>query len=64
MNAPYIPSQSLLEGKPYTPADKTDTHGILARWLASHNAPDTAESYQRDAITEHASMQVRQYERK
>lgn len=61
MNAPYIPSQSLLQGKPYTPAHQTATDGILARWLASHSAPETAESYQRDAIAAHASMQVRQY---
>ena len=33
MNAPYIPSQSLLQGKPYTPADKTDIRITFLRVL-------------------------------
>ena len=55
MNAPCIPSQSLLEGKPYTPADKTDTHGILARWRFERsednpaNYPDDSECNEVDA---------------
>ena len=47
MNAPAIPSQSLLQGKPYTPADKQHTEGILARWMFERG-PDNPVNYPKE----------------
>lgn len=60
------PTRSLVDPNPltqhrYVPSHQQETQGILALWLADHAKPYTAESYARDQVAEHASMQIRSY---